>query len=91
MKKVENMTKAELIQHLEKEKNKVAALEKEKEIMKENVDQDMSFSATPKERTEKQKKQDHKDFIKRMTHGRWTSEEKYQEFISKQRKAMRMS
>ena len=90
MAKLENMTKAELIQHLKEEKEKVAALEKEKEAIALGVTQDMSFAATPEERTEKQQKQDHKDFIKKMTHGRWTSEEKYQEFIKKQQQAMRM-
>ena len=83
MKKIENMTKAELIEH-------VAALEKEKEEIKKKVNLDMSFSETPKEKSEKEKAQGKKDFIKKMTNGRWTSQKKFDEFIQKQQQAMRI-
>lgn len=90
MKKIENMTKAELIEHLSQVQADKDALEKEKEVRDKAIDLDMNFSATPEEKTEKQKKQAQKDFIKKMTHGMWTSQEKYQEFIDAQQKAMRM-
>lgn len=90
MKKIENMTKAELIEHLKEEQNKVAVLEEEKERIAREVDLDMSFAPTPIEKSEKDKAQAKKDFIKKMTHGRWTSQVKFDQFIEQQQKARRM-
>lgn len=91
MPKLENLTKAQLIEHLKEEQEKVAALEKEKEIRDKKIDADMSFAQTSEERTEKQKAQDEKDFIKKMTHGRWTSQEKYQKYMESQQKGRRLT
>ena len=85
------MTKAELIEHLATVQADKDALEKEKEVRDKAVALDMNFSATPEEKTEKQKAQGKKDFIKKMTHGRWTSQKKFDEFIDAQQKRMMMS
>ena len=84
------MTKAELIEHLSQVQADKDVLEKEKEVRDKAIDLDMNFSETPEEKTEKQKAQAKKDFIKKMTHGRWTSQEKYEEYIDVQQKRMRL-
>lgn len=82
-KNVKSMTKAELLLHIE-------ALEAKAEEIKKLVKLDMDFKETPKEKSAKDKKQAQKDFIKRMTNGRWTSQKKFDEYIETQQKALRM-
>lgn len=83
VKNVKSMTKAELLIH-------IAGLEAAAEEIKKAVKLDMDFSQTPVEKSEKDKKQAQKDFIKRMTNGRWTSQKKFDEYIETQQKALRM-
>lgn len=78
------LTKAELIKELEAMK----AIEAERT---KQIGLDMSFSETPEEKKTKAEKQAQKDFIKRMTGGKWVSEDKYQEFIAAQNKRMGVS
>lgn len=79
------LTKAEILKLLEEKDQKVQELEAEKEAREQQIELDMSFGSdmTP-ERKEQLEKQRRKDYIKRMTHGRWTSEEKYNEYIAKE-------
>lgn len=85
MKKVENMTKAELLEHLAQVQEAKDALEKEKEEQKVQIEADMSFAESPDERDARNVNQRRKDFIKRMTKGRWTSEKKYLDFQNQNR------
>lgn len=82
MSDLNRLTKAELIKKLEAAEKKAAEIDKK-------VVLDMSFKETPKERTEKEKNQAEKDFYKKMTRGRWTSKDKYQEVLDKQQRGMK--
>ena len=90
MSDLSRLTKAEILELLEEEKTKVADLEKEAEEQKKQIELDMSFTQTDEEKSEKDKKQARKDFIRKMTGGRWTSEEKYNEYIADQKTQMRI-
>lgn len=90
MSDLNRLTKAEIIKKLEEEKQKVAALEKEAEEQKKQIELDMSFTQTTEEKSEKDKKQARKDFIRKMTRGRWTSEEKYKEYMAGQKTQVRI-
>lgn len=83
------LTKAEILELLEEEKQKVADLEKQAEEQKKQVELDMSFSETPDERENRNAAQQRKDFIKKMTKGRWVTEAKYQEAMNRQKQGMR--
>lgn len=84
------LTKAEIIELLEVSEAKTADLEEKIETNKEQIGVDMAFSRTPDERTEHQKKQQEKDYIKRMTRGRWVTKEKYQQFQEEQKQRVRI-
>lgn len=86
---LERKTKAELIQLLEDSEAKNQELEAKIEANKEQISEDMAFSRTPTEREEHLKKQREKDYIKRMTHGRWVSQAKYQEYLEDQKRVIR--
>ena len=83
MNDLNRLTKAELIKEIE-------ALKAQEEERSKLIELDMSFTQTDEERSEKQEKQARKDFIRKMTNGRWTSEEKYQEYIAAQKTQMRI-
>lgn len=84
------MTKAEIIEELKKEQEAKEQLIKEKAAQGKQIELDMSFGSemTP-ERKEQLDAQRRKDFIKRMTNGKWCSEEKYNEYIQEQNRRMR--
>ena len=79
---LERLTKAELIKQIEEMKAK------EEERAKE-IEFDFAFKETDEEKLTHDEKQKRKDFIKRMTKGRYVSEEKYQEFMDQQQQRMR--
>lgn len=83
MSDLSRLTKAELIKELED-------LKAQEEERNKQVELDMSFTQTDEEKSEKDKKQARKDFIRKMTGGRWTSEEKYKEYIAAQKIQMRI-
>lgn len=83
MSDLNRLTKAELIKEIED-------LKAQEEERKKLIELDMSFTQTDEEKSEKDKKQARKDFIRKMTGGRWTSEEKYQEYIASQKTQMRI-
>lgn len=83
------LTKAEIIKLYEQSEEEKKVLEEQFDKAQKAIEQDMSFGRTEKELTEHQKAQRRKDFIKRMTHGRWVSEDKYQEFMDEQERLMR--
>jgi hypothetical protein len=76
-------TKAEIIKDLEQYKKELEEYKKKEAELQKVVQVDLTFKATEKEQSEKEKNQARKDYIKRMTNGRWTSEEKYQDYIKK--------
>lgn len=71
---MERLTKAEIIELLKKEKAEKEALIAAQEAREKQVDIDLSFGATPKERTEQQKAQAEKDRALRGSNWRFTSE-----------------
>ena len=83
MSDLNRLTKAELIKEIED-------MKAQEEERKKLIELDMSFTQTDEEKSEKDKKQARKDFIRKMTGGRWTSEEKYQEYIAGQKTQMRI-
>jgi hypothetical protein len=64
---MERMTKAELISHIKE-------LEKAREARQKQVDIDLSFGETPKEKSEHQKAQEEKDRALRGSNWRFTSD-----------------
>lgn len=96
MSDLSRLTKAELIKLvdekvllLKESETEKKELEEKIEANKDQIEADLSFSRTPTEAEEHIKKQREKDFIKKMTHGRYTSKEKYEEFLAEQNKMMR--
>ena len=81
---LERLTKAEILKLLQEEKDKVKSLEEQKAETEKLIDVDMSFKETKQERDLRNEKQMRKDFIKRMTRGRWVSEEKFDEHVKNQ-------
>lgn len=77
------LTKAEIINILEEKDKSLEEYKKKEEDLKKQVQADLSFKQTDKEAKTQEEAQARKDFIKRATRGRWTSEEKYQEWIKK--------
>ena len=79
------LTKAEILELLEEKDKEVKVLQAKEDARKKQIEIDLAFGSelTP-ERKEQLKNQKRKDFIKRMTHGRWCSEEKLQEFMDAQ-------
>ena len=83
MSDLNRLTKAELIKEIED-------LKAQEEERKKLIELDMSFTQTDEEKSEKDKKQARKDFIRKMTGGRWTSEAKYKEYMATQQKQVRI-
>lgn len=75
---IENMnklTKAELVKKLD-------TMIKADADRNKQLSLDLTFSETNEEKQSKKEKQAKKDFIKRMTNGRWVSDEKYRQHLA---------
>jgi len=83
------LTKAEIIELYEQSEAKKKELEEKIKLNETQIAIDMGFARTPDERSEHQKLQDEKDYIKRMTHGRWVSQEKFKQFQQEQKQRVR--
>ena len=77
---LERLTKAEIIKLYEENSESLKRYKENEEKLKKQVQADLSFKQTEEEAKSQAEKQARKDYIKRMTNGRWTSEEKYQEY-----------
>ncbi len=84
--KLMRLTKTEMLKLIQEQKAENQKLIKEKEETANLVSVDMSFKESPEERDLRNEKQIRKDFIKRMTRGRWVSEDKYQEHLKQQQR-----
>lgn len=76
-------TKAELIKLLEEK-------QANKDVKEDVVKLDMSQKREKTERDLHNEAQKKKDFIKKMTRGKWTTEDKYKEVIAKQQEAYKI-
>lgn len=89
MNDLSRLTKAEIIELLEESEAKRKELDEKIIKNQSQIESDMGFSRTPEELKTHLEKQGEKDYIKRMTHGRWVSKEKYQQFLAEQKQRVR--
>ena len=89
MSDLERKTKAELIKIIEENEEKASQLDVLLAANKAQIAIDMGFRETKEEEDERKKRQQKKDYIKRMTHGRWVSQEKFEVFLQEQNRKVR--